>query len=129
MENNSSLNTKYKFTENIITFSSEDTKFNYNGKFSIDPFDIKLNVDLGNQAISKFFNLDPILIELIKSEILFNENLNMNTSILASSNSKNEFFQNAKVYFRITCYFCNRSAFHIYTFSAEFFAQLLLFYR
>ena len=99
---NSSLNTKYKFTENIITFSSEDTKFSYNGKFSIDPFDIKLNVDLGNQAISKFFNLDPILIELIKSEILFNENLNINTSILATSNSKNEFFQNAKVYFRIT---------------------------
>ena len=48
------------------------------------------------------FNLDPILIELIKSEILFNENLNMNTSISASSNSKNEFFQNAKIYFRIT---------------------------
>ena len=98
---NYSLNTIYKVKDKLISFASKDTKFTYKGKFSIDPFDAILNIDLGNKEISKIFDLNPILIEFIKSEILFNDNLSINTSILASSNSKNEFIQNIKINFHI----------------------------
>jgi hypothetical protein len=103
---NSTMNTKYNFEEKLIIFKSENSNiknsnFTYSGDLSIDPFDLNLNIELGNYKISKLFNFNSIIIEFIKSKILFNDNISVNSSITANTNKKNEIFQSAKIIFRI----------------------------
>ncbi len=103
---NSKIKTKYNMKEQSITFMSNDSiiknsKIIYNGNLSINPFDLNLNINLGNYRISKLFSSNSILIEFFKSELLFNENISLKTSIIASSDVKDEFFNNAKINFNI----------------------------
>ena len=74
---------------------------NYDGQVSINPFDLNLNINLDNQKISSLFNISPILIEFIKSGLLFNENISVNTSIGINSNRKNEIFHTAEIFLNI----------------------------
>ncbi|MDC1139558.1 hypothetical protein OAT04_01685 [Candidatus Pelagibacter sp.] len=97
----SKINTKYSIKEKLITFKSNDLKSNYTGELSINPFDLNFNIYLDNYKISKIFNINPILIEFIKSGLLFNDNISVNSSIIINSNLKNEIFQNAKINFHI----------------------------
>ena len=103
---NSKIITNYRIENDIIIFSSnksriKNSKVNYNGKVSINPFDLNLNIDLDNYDIHKFFNSNSILSELIKSNLLFNKNISMNTSINVSPNLRNKIFQEAKINFNI----------------------------
>ena len=99
---NSTINTTYNINEKLVIFKSgnsriNNSKVNYNGKLSINPFDLNLNIDLGNYKISKIFNFNSILIELFKTNLLFNENMSINLSILTNTKSKEEIFKNAKI--------------------------------
>ena len=99
---NSSISTKYDIKEKLIHFESIDSKIinsqvNYSGVISINPFDLNLDIYFNNYEVSKLFNFNPILTELIKSELLFNENISMKTSITVNSNSKTKIFQNAEI--------------------------------
>ena len=99
---NSTIKTKYEVKEKLITFISNNSKFNsskinYGGELSINPFDLNLNIDLGNYKISQLFSLNSILQELVKSKLLFNENLSLEVSILAKTNALDEVFQKAKI--------------------------------
>ena len=103
---NSAIITQYYIKNKLIIFTSDNSKIKnskiiYNGELSINPFDLNLNINLDNYKIFKLFNINNILIEFIKSGLLFNENISVNTSILANSNIKNEIFQNAKINFNI----------------------------
>jgi hypothetical protein len=98
---NSSIKTKYSVSEKLITFSSDDPKFDYKGELSINPFDLELIIDLGIHKISQLFNLNSILRELIKTELLFNENLSVDLSILAKTNALDEIFQSTEINFNI----------------------------
>ena len=103
---NSSINTKYDIEEKLINFESDKSRVNnlqvdYNGELSINPFDLSLKIYLDKHRVSKFFNINPVLIEFIKSGLLFNNNISINTSIIINSNTKNEVFQNAKINFNI----------------------------
>ena len=103
---NSTINTKYDIKEKLIIFESNKSRVNnaqvnYKGELSINPFDLGLEIYLNNQSISKFFNINLVLIEFIKSGLLFNDNISINTSTTISSTSKNEIFQNAKINFNI----------------------------
>ena len=102
----SSINTKYSVREKLIIFKSDISKLtnsqvNYDGKLSINPFDLNFNIYLDNHRISKLLNINPILVEFIKSGMLFNENISVKNSISINSNEKNEIFQNAKINFNI----------------------------
>ena len=102
----SSVNTKYSVREKLIIFKSDISKLtnsqvNYDGKLSINPFDLNFNIYLDNHRISKLLNINPILVEFIKSGMLFNENISVKNSIFINSNEKNEIFQNAKINFNI----------------------------
>jgi hypothetical protein len=102
----SSIKTKYEMKEKLITFVSNNStlnssKIDYKGELSINPFDLVLNIDLGNYKISQLFNLNFIIEEFFKSEILFNDNLNLDMSILAKTNVLGEIFQSAKIDFNI----------------------------
>jgi len=103
---NSAMNTQYNFEEKLIIFKSENSYIKnsdliYSGDLTINPFDLNLKIDLGNYKISKLFNFNSIIIEFIKSKILFNDNISVNTSITVNRNSKNALFQSAKIIFRI----------------------------
>ena len=102
----SSINTKYNIKEKFINFESEKTKLGgsqvaYNGELSINPFDLDLRVYLNDYKMSKLFNINPILIEFVKSGLLFNDNISLKTSINFNSKNKNESFHNAKIIFHV----------------------------
>ena len=102
----STINTQYSIEEKLIIFKSDNSRTNnsqvsYSGKLSINPFDLNLKINIDNHKISKIFDINPILIEFIKSGLLFNDNINVNTSITINSSAKNEIFQNAKINFHI----------------------------
>jgi len=94
---NSKIKTKYIRDDNLITFKSINSGVNFNGKLSVTPFDMILNIDLGNYKISKLFNMNTLLSEVVKSKILLNDNISVNSTITANSNSKDQIFQNAKI--------------------------------
>jgi hypothetical protein len=102
----SSINTKYSVKEKLIIFKSDisqltNSQVDYDGKLSINPFDLNFNIYLDNHRISKLLNINPILVEFIKSGMLFNDNISVKNSISINSNEKNEIFQNAKINFNI----------------------------
>jgi hypothetical protein len=98
----STINTKYSIKKNIIPFVSDSSRIstsqtNYNGKLAINPFDLDVNIDLRNSKISQLLKFNPILIEFLKSGLLFNDNISLNAFITSNSSSKDETFQSAKI--------------------------------
>jgi len=103
---NSTISTVYSIEKNLIVFKSDNSKVDssktqYDGVLSINPFNLSLNIDLGNYKISKLFNINSTFNELINTELLFNNNVSVNTSIVANNKSRREIFQKAKVNFNI----------------------------
>ena len=103
---NSIINTNYKIKDGIITFNSvnsriNNTKIDYSGELAINPFDLNLNINIDNFKLLKLFNINLLLTELIKTELLFNNNISVNASITANSYLQKEIFQNAKINFNI----------------------------
>tara|TARA_B100000780_G_C20991959_1_gene396720 strand:- start:259 stop:879 length:621 start_codon:yes stop_codon:yes gene_type:complete len=78
-----------------------NNNLDYSGELSIDPFNLNLNIDLDSYDLHKALNNDSILNELIKTKLLFNNNISMNTAITTNVNLKNKIFQNAVIYFNI----------------------------
>ena len=102
----STINTKYNLKKKKFTLVSGNSKIknsqiNYSGELSINPFDLVLDINLGEYKISQLFNINPILYEFIKTGLLFNNNISLNTSISANSNTKSDIFQDAKINFHI----------------------------
>ena len=94
---NSTINTKYNILDQIITFESSNSrthnsKVNYNGRLTINPFDLDLKIDLDNYKISNLFISNSVINEFIKSGLLFNKNISINTSININSKIRDEIF-------------------------------------
>ena len=103
---NSTINTKYNVKDKLIILKSDNSRVNnsqvsYDGELSINPFNLNLNIELENHRISELFKVNQILIEFIKSGLLFNSNISIKTFIIVKSNEKKEIFQNAKIIFNI----------------------------
>lgn len=103
---NSIIDTEYKLINRNFVFKSKNSKLNnskinYDGKLSIDPFDLNLHINLNNNKISKLFNFNPILVEFLNSGLLFNENISLNTSLTVHVKKNNDYFDSAKIYFNI----------------------------
>ena len=103
---NSIIKTKYNMKEKLLTFASDNSKLSglkidYSGELSINPFDLNINIDLGNYEISELFSLNSIFKEFIKSELLFNENLSLDVLIFAKTNTLGDIFNSAEIYFNI----------------------------
>ena len=102
----SKINTVYNVEQKLITFKSDNSKLDgsqlyYIGEISTHPFDLILKVYLDNLRTSKLFNINPVLIEFIRSGLLFNENISVKMSIIINSSEKKEIFQNTKINFNI----------------------------
>ena len=103
---NSTISTQYEVDDKFITFISNSSRINsskikYNGELSINPFDLNLNIILNDYKISQLFKHNSIFTELLKSELFFNENITLNTSLIIKSNTKNQIFHKAEIYFTI----------------------------
>ena len=103
---NSTINTKYNFFDQVIKFESnnsriQNSKVNYNGRFTIKPFDLDLKINLDNYRISNLFISNSIINEFIKSGLLFNENISINTLININSNVRDRIFQEANINLKV----------------------------
>ena len=102
----SSINTKFNIKDQIAIFQSDgsriyNSKINYNGQLAINPFDLNLKINLYDYKISNLFTPNSIINEFIKSGLLFNENISVQTLVNIKSNKKDEIFNEAKLELRI----------------------------
>ena len=102
---NSSINSEYYIEDNLVFFKSGESKIKnlnpfYEGKLSINPFDLELDIDLGNFEILRLLNVNSILNEFIKSGLLSNDNISVKISAKAES-KLNRIFQNTVIKFNI----------------------------
>ena len=99
---NSKIFTKYNIEDNLITFKSgnsnvKNSKVDYKGRLSFNPFDLKLDIKLENYTLSRLLNIDSVLSEFIKTKLLFNENISVSSSITVTSKNKEEIFDSSKI--------------------------------
>ena len=104
---NSTINSKYNILDQIIKFESSNSrmlnsKANYNGRLTINPFDLDLKIDLDNYKISNLFVSNSIINNFVKSGLLFNKNISVNTLINIKSKTKDEIFNEANIKLNIS---------------------------
>jgi hypothetical protein len=102
----SSINTKFNIKDQIVIFQSDgsriyNSKIDYNGQLAINPFDLNLKINLYDYKISNLFTPNSIINEFIKSGLLFNENISVQTLVNIKSTKKDEIFNEAKLELRI----------------------------
>ena len=103
---NSKIYTKYDIKKNLINFKSnnfikKNNNINYKGKLSLQPFDLDLDVNLKKYNLTKLMNDNSIINELIKTKLLFNDNITANFSLGISSNKNNEIFKSSIINFNL----------------------------
>ena len=102
----SKLITRYSVKNNKLSFNSEksflqNNKITYYGQANFDPFDLKLDINLEKIELKKIFNLNSIFYELLKSGILFNENLTATITLNSSNFLSYKLFNSLKIVFDI----------------------------
>ncbi len=84
----------YKLTNNTLTFNSLDEEKKYTGNFDFKPFYLLANFNYENMTVKNLLKNDSFIVDLFKSEILNNKNLNINTNFkIKNINDINEFNQ------------------------------------
>ncbi|MDA7489245.1 hypothetical protein N9A46_03515, partial [Candidatus Pelagibacter ubique] len=78
-----------------------NSKIDYNGQLAINPFDLNLKINLYNYKISKLFTHNSVINELIKSGLLFNENISVHTSVNIKSTKKDKIFNETRLELRV----------------------------
>ena len=99
---NSKLFTKYKIDDGMINIYSEDTDLinndvNYLGKISLNPFDLKLDINLKKLDIKKFLKSSSAFVEFLKSNLFFNKNLSSTITLNSENIIKNKLFNYCKI--------------------------------
>ena len=85
----------YKIDDNFLTFVSFDKKIK--GKIDFKPFYLSTNFYFNQFNLKKIFSDDSVFTSLIKSEILFNENLNANFNINSKKIQGIDYLSNFKL--------------------------------
>ena len=98
--------TKYNLDKKLIFFELDDSKIknsnkNYKGQLSFEPFELKLEIDLKKYDLFNLIDFNSITGELLKSKLLFNENLSTNISVDIVENKNNEIFSSSSINFNI----------------------------
>ncbi len=73
---NKSTDLNYKLKSNSLDFSSKNKKNLYNGLIEFKPFYFSMNFNYDGLSFKNFFNDNSFFVDLIKSEIFNNKNLN-----------------------------------------------------
>ena len=84
----------YQISDNSLNFKSLDEKSSYNGYLDFRPFFLSANFNYENMTLKNLLKNDSIIVDLFKSEILNNKNLNINTNLkIDNINDINQFNQ------------------------------------
>ena len=78
---NKSTSFNYQITKSLLNFSSTSNKNFYNGQIDFLPFYFQSDFNFENLNTKNFFKKDSFIIELIRSQILNNSNLNMDINL------------------------------------------------
>lgn len=78
---NKSTSLSYKIKNNFLTFESENKKNNYDGIINFKPFYLDTNLNFHGLSTKNLFDDDSILIDVLKTDILKNKNLNANIDL------------------------------------------------
>tara|TARA_B100000795_G_scaffold240531_1_gene202761 strand:- start:954 stop:2450 length:1497 start_codon:yes stop_codon:yes gene_type:complete len=103
---NSKLKTQYNIKKKLISFNFDKSKrknsnISYNGKLSLNPFDLNLNLYLERYEIPKLLSVNSLMGEFIKTKLLFNNNISANISINIGSNKYDEIFKSSIIKFNV----------------------------
>ncbi len=77
---NKSTSLEYSIKKNSLIFSTDDKKI-LNGSMNFKPFYLQLDLNYEGLSTKNLFDDETILMDLIKSEIIKNENLNVNIGL------------------------------------------------
>ena len=99
---NSKIQTRYSINKKTIIFENDKSKIknktdNFKGNLSVKPFDLKLDINLEEYNLSKLFNTESVIGEIIKSKLLFNENISANILLNINSNKNNDIFKSSVI--------------------------------
>ena len=98
---NAKLYSNLQIQNNLISFNSEDSKIvnnnlDYNGEIYLEPFDMKLEINLDKLNLIKFLTSSFAFIKSSNLEFLFNKNLSAKIDINAK-NVRNKMFDYSKI--------------------------------
>ena len=91
---NKNLKIDYNLENDLLKFISKNETIK--GEINIKPFFVSLNLDLFHIDLKKIFEENSLLINILKSEILNNENLNGNINIKSNNFKSVNFFEEIK---------------------------------
>ena len=86
----------YEIDKNSLSFSSVDKK-KFNGHFDFKPFYLKASFNYDGISAKDILKNDSLLVELFKSEILNNENLNVNIDLNAKNLTNIDYLNDLKL--------------------------------
>jgi len=102
---NSKSTAEYKASKNYFEFKffdkAQKSKFSYNGKLNFKPFHSYLDGSLNSIDFSYLFSADAIIIQLLKTEILNNKNIDFKLKISANKIENFDNFTNIFVNSRV----------------------------
>ena len=78
---NNSTAINYQLEKNLINFNSKSSKNKFRGVIEIKPFYLFANFNYDGLSSRNLFNDESLIVDLIKSEIFKNENLNANLKL------------------------------------------------
>ena len=94
VNNNESL--FYEISKNSFNFSSTDNK-KFNGYFDFKPFYLEATINYEGISAKDILKNDSILVELLKSQIFNNENLNVNIDLNVKNITNIDYLNNLKL--------------------------------
>jgi hypothetical protein len=102
---NSKSIAEYEASKNYFEFKlfdkAQKSKFSYNGKLNFNPFHSYLDGSLNSINFSYLFSADAIIIQLLKTEILNNKNIDLKLNISANKIENFDNFTNIFVNLRV----------------------------
>ena len=104
---NSKFVSNYQYKNDLIEFNSLESQtnkkgINYEGEILLKPFNFGIDIVLEKVDLSKLADPNSIILEMIKSGILFNENLSGKITLESKKIKANKFFDEVKVILTIT---------------------------
>ena len=98
---NKTTSLNYELKKNSLNFINQNQKNLYDGFIEFIPFYLQANFNYEGLSTKYLFNDESILIELIKSELLNNQNLNINIKLnvkdIININELNNFYLNLEI--------------------------------
>ena len=98
----STLIFNYEIKDSLIVLKSNNSKLlnnniNYNGSIQLNPFDLILNIESKKFNYNKYTIISTFFQELLKTDLLFNKNLNAKISFNSKEISNNRLFDNLNI--------------------------------